>query len=78
MKKPQKLLMDEQSALIEPMLPIRNGGGMKTAANSTASSADGLWCFNAWLGHFRRLLVVQEHLLSLYYAFYYFACFWIN
>jgi len=32
---------------------------------------------NAWLGQFRRLLVRHEHLLSIYYAFFYLACFWI-
>src|SRR5580704_12143739 len=30
---------------------------------------------NAWLGQFRRLLVRHEHLLSIYYAFFYLACF---
>jgi transposase len=33
---------------------------------------------NAWLGQFRRLLVRHEHLLSIYYAFFYLACFWIT
>jgi transposase len=33
---------------------------------------------NAWLGQFRRLLVCHEHLLSIYYAFFYLACFWIT
>jgi transposase len=33
---------------------------------------------NAWLGQFRRLLVRHEHLLSVYYAFFYLACFWIT
>ena len=33
---------------------------------------------NAWLGQFRRLLVRHEHLLSMYYAFFYLACFWIT
>jgi transposase len=33
---------------------------------------------NAWLGQFRRLLVRHEHLISIYYAFFYLACFWIT
>ena len=33
---------------------------------------------NSWLGQFRRLLVRHEHLLSIYYAFFYLACFWIT
>jgi len=33
---------------------------------------------NAWLGQFRRLLVRHEHLLCMYYAFFYLACFWIT
>jgi transposase len=33
---------------------------------------------NAWLGQFRRLLVRHEHLLSIYYAFFYLACFWVT
>jgi transposase len=32
----------------------------------------------AWLGQFRRLLVRHEHLLSIYRAFFYLACFWIT
>ena len=33
---------------------------------------------NAWPGQFRRLLVRHEHLLSIYYAFFYLAYFWIT
>jgi transposase len=33
---------------------------------------------NSWLGQFRRLLVRHEHLLSIYYAFFYLACLWIT
>jgi transposase len=33
---------------------------------------------NAWFGQFRRLLVRHEHLLAIYYAFFYLACFWIT
>ena len=33
---------------------------------------------NAWFGQFRRLLVRHEHSLSIYYAFFYLACFWIT
>jgi len=33
---------------------------------------------NSWLGQFRRLLVRHEHLLSIYRAFFYLACFWIT
>jgi transposase len=33
---------------------------------------------NAWLGQFRRLLVRHEHLLPIYRAFFYLACFWIT
>jgi transposase len=33
---------------------------------------------NSWLGQFRRLLVRHEHLLSIYCAFFYLACFWIT
>ncbi len=32
----------------------------------------------AWFGQFRRLLVRREHLLSIYNAFFYLACFWIT
>jgi transposase len=32
----------------------------------------------AWFGQFRRLLVRHEHLLSMYRAFFYLACFWIT
>ena len=33
---------------------------------------------NSWLGQFLRLLVRHEHLLSIYRAFFYLACFWIT
>ncbi len=33
---------------------------------------------NVWLEQSRRLLVHHEQLLSIYYAFIYLACFWIN
>lgn len=33
---------------------------------------------NARPGQFRRLLVHHQHLLSIYYAFFYIACFWIT
>lgn len=33
---------------------------------------------NAWLGQFRRLLVRHDHLLCIYRAFFYLACFWIT
>ena len=50
---------------------------MKMAASSRYKRRWIVERTNAWLGQFRRLLVRHEHLLSIYYAFFYLACFWI-
>lgn len=49
---------------------------MKMAGSCDVTNGDGSFeCTNSWLSQFRRLLVRHEHLISIYLAFFYLACF---
>ena len=67
---------------IELIAPYRKNNKLRRyedGQSCAATSADGSWKeLMLGSGNFRRLLVRYEHLLSIYYAFFYLACFWIT